>query len=1124
MSMTKQMIVDQNTHWIKSGQSVALNFSLDMDEAQMEDSSFRLQLRGRAGIHPSWMYEGGLPYLFRDIDDALCTETDHSRFSLRIRCRGEDYPRRAYYRIDCPPRINSQYPVPPNGSTEWAFSGTVRTEDLEVEEHGSAQIRFETWMKWEGRDIRDIGREPDRTDIVNLPRGTSGWTRIGGQIEIGPDTAAVLVTIEVEKASGTVWLEDFSLTNDKGFNILPPFDMTNRYHEFMNWMGENLSQKEWTDLLVTVNGCDLGVHSCFQRCFAGNENEISVPDGVLRPGRNELILKNVSDYFQPVPYVLSRLAVHAEKTRPAQIIYCPEYVRAGEEFGILIRTGQPDLEVCVETDEPLSVKNCTSLRGKGLHVVRLSAGKAGEHLEVTVSCRSGGDRRAVAAGPADGSGEKGQKAYESYRDSAWIKRIVEKETDGVITGSGDAVYIAQDMDEMERYLCWYLSENLGNMITFRPVYRWSGSRSCHPDVWRRMAELCSGLNMGYCYITDGRELPGINANPSDAMLQGDYYLGSQGHERDGAFYYWLQTHRMCNETLYEQICRKVCRHPDYTYRVPFEYGTDDVYYNFNPVKCADMEEGARQFVEKAAASLKGIKRHTGPSTLFKYLYQAGIEVCGAELMYGPTEVILSALRGASEAWNKERFAAHLAVQWGTTPHDTETHFRRFRLALYLSYMHGCHHINTEEGFYRMEEMFAESDRFSISCSGHADIQREFLTFIQTHSRRGRMVSPAALLHGADDAWVCFTRRNAWSQEGDAWQFDTPEESWDLLRVFYPDSVLDAIYRHPCPDEPQGYYTRTPYGTVDILPAEAAVEKYMRHSHLAFLGYNTAAEDQIEKLEEYVKNGGKLLLGWCHLLTDTDRETAIRGIPHPLDARRLTGLCLRSFRQGADGGRYGDVEQMAEHMEVLETREGVPFVIRRKLGKGQVYFVNAAEYPADQRVRDTYENLLRQFAEEAARENFHKGWMTGNDTVGTAVYDREDGQRVIYAVNTDWWSSPVRCAKGVLHLADREYEVDIPADRITQITINGETAAVVSDLETEVMEIRQTEKGCAVTVQGSSEARMTIYSSQGVSELTEENGTPLTGRKIPGEENGDESGYEVLLHPCGRRQITWKRKE
>ena len=61
---------------------------------------------------------------------------------------------------------------------------------------------------------------------------------------------------------------------------------------------------------------------------------------------------------------------------------------------------------------------------------------------------------------------------------------------------------------MEDYLCWYLSGHLGDMITFRPVYRWCGSRTLRPEVWRRMAELCNGLNLSYCYISDGRELPG----------------------------------------------------------------------------------------------------------------------------------------------------------------------------------------------------------------------------------------------------------------------------------------------------------------------------------------------------------------------------------------------------------------------------------------------------------------------------------------------------------------------------------------------------------------------------------------------------------------------------------------
>ena len=1072
--MERQIILDENTYTIKAGQEVKIRFRAEIPEGELRRNSFRLQLRGRVGIHPSLMYEGGLPLLFRDIDDSLSTETHHSRFSLKITSSGEDWPRRAYCRIDCPPWINSQYAVPESGDTVWKFHGLVRTQDFTVEEGGKAQIVFETYRKKAGRDVRDISGEADETTVIFLPAGTADWTDISGEITIDSGAAAVLVSICTEKTRGTVWIEDLSLMNDTGFNILPPFDLTNRYHPFMNWLGENLSGKEWTSMDVELNGQRLGTHRLFQRCFAGAENEIRIPDGALREGGNELVLTNVSDYLCPAPYILSRLALIVEKRCPAELVFCPEYVSAGEEFGILVRICEPETEAEIRLPAELTAAaeaedSCGQTAGSapgtsgvpgvvrmnfmeaGLHVIRLRAGETGSHLKVEISAR----------------GEL---------SAAEIIRIVRREPDGVITGSGDAVYIPQEMEDMEDFLCWYLSGHLGNMITFRPVYRWCGSRTCHPDVWKRMAELLNGLNISYCYISDGRELPGINANPSDEMLRGKYYLGSQGHERDGAFYYWLQTARYVNETLYEQICRKVCRHPDYTYRTPFEYGPDDVYYNFSPVKCKGMDDGAGQFVEKMSRSLKGIRRHTGPSTLFKYIYQAGVEVCGAELMYGPTEVILSALRGAGVAYDRDVFTAHLAVQWGTTPHDSAAHFRRYRLALYISYMHGCSHINTEEGFYRMEELFAESDRFSLSCTGHADVQREFFRFVQTHSRTGRMVSPVALLHGANDAWVCFTRRNAWSQEGDKWKFDTPEESWDLIRVFYPDSVLDAIYRHPCPDAPQGYYTRTPYGTVDILPVEASVEKYRRYSHMAFLGYNTAEENQVDKLCEYVRGGGKLLLGWCHLCTDTDRDDAIRGIPHLIDAERLTGVKLKRFLPGKDGVSVGEIvpagesspecgifwkKQSAEcgngsaygeNTEVLREKEGHPLLIRRRLGRGEVYLVNVREYPAAAGACELYEEVLTRFAREAAELQMEKGWLTGNDTVGSAVYDREDGSRVIYAVNTDWWSTPARTAYAQVHLAGKTYTLPVERDRITQITIRGDVAAVTDGMETEILDV------------------------------------------------------------------------
>ena len=63
----------------------------------MKNARVKLRLRGDVQLHPSWMYEGGLPFLYRDIDDALTAETHHSRFALELSARGESWPRRAHY-------------------------------------------------------------------------------------------------------------------------------------------------------------------------------------------------------------------------------------------------------------------------------------------------------------------------------------------------------------------------------------------------------------------------------------------------------------------------------------------------------------------------------------------------------------------------------------------------------------------------------------------------------------------------------------------------------------------------------------------------------------------------------------------------------------------------------------------------------------------------------------------------------------------------------------------------------------------------------------------------------------------------------------------------------------------
>ena len=73
--------------------------------------------------------------------------------------------------------------------------------------------------------------------------------------------------------------------------------------------------------------------------------------------------------------------------------------------------------------------------------------------------------------------------------------------------------------------------------------------------------------------------------------------------------------------------------------------------------------------------------------------------------------------------------------------------------------------------------------------------------------------------------------------------------------------------------------------------------------------------------------------------------------------------------------------------------------------------------------------------------------------------------MIYAVNTDWWSREDRKAKARLYLGGRCYEIQIPRDRITQIMIRGDIAAVTSDMETEILDIRREGDTCVVKKQG-----------------------------------------------------------
>ncbi|QHT59798.1 hypothetical protein GXP70_07410 [Paenibacillus lycopersici] len=1037
---------------IKPGDVFTYDFVLD-DSDFIADHDFKLMLKGEYAMHPSWMTEAGYPYLYRMIDDCLCPiDTHHSQFYLRFKGNGEAYRKRAYYK----------FVKPEHAGNRFTFSIYAKAEQLIKNTDAELDIVFEKrWIK-EGVNKASISLDPDEVIVIPIEEGTYPWSKIEKDFVLEDHVASVLVYIHVKGCTGDLYLEDPYLQGnfycEPGYNYLPQFTMFNPFHEDMNWLGENLSKKEWANLQIAINDEVCFDGEFFQRSLRFTEKEIKIDQALLKAGKNTISITNQADHFMPHPYRVKSLYLLYKEAKNLTVVGYNDCIPLHTPIPVLIYLKQAST-VTVSGNENLVFDQVHECK-KGFNVINFTA--TAHQTNVDIGLRCGLEEETIT-----------------------IIRTLVKQDDNVLTGTSDAIYIAQDMEEFDEYFCWYINNRLGNFITLRPVYRWSGTRELNAGFWSHVVDLFTELRYHYCHIIDGRELPGMNANPTRAMLEGPYFVGNQGHERDGAFYYWGIRRGEKFAFFDELMERFINKIEDGKYLTPPVYARNRVFANYDPVKPADMEEAANQLVDNVRYSLNGMKRHSGPSTLFKYFYEGGVESAGSELMYGPHEIIIAAQRGAAIAYNKKDLLAHLAVQWSTLPHDTEERFRRYRLSLFVCYTHNINHINTEEGLMHIESELAFFDRFSPACLGHLEVQQNFAHFVTTHTRPTNMVVPFGFLHGKNDAWVCFTRPNAWGQIGDQWKFDHMEESWDLLKVFFPDAVLNAIYRYPCENKPQGFYSRTPYGTVDILPIEAQQAAYQNYKVLAFLGYNTATEQQFKQILAFCENGGTAILTWAHLFTTTDRNEALTGTSGFIEkglTERLLGIQDYTFpAYNEDPKRMAELT-LQDTAAVVQTHHDKALIIQNSVGKGKVIFMNSLHYPANPAIRDEYEAVLKQAAEEASKAEYEKGYIVSDDTVNFTVFDREDGLRVIYLLNIDWWSDK-EIAKATLKWNNHSFEINIERDKINMITLSKSIGILTRDMDTEVVSIRESNGDATVRLQGYGTTSIEVITMNDVREET-----------------------------------------
>lgn len=1004
-------------------------YSYDFSFSPESEREYRLFFTGETELFYYWKTEYCSRALYKRISDAL---VPGKTTAWGVEFKGADYPRILTHKVLWQP--SAAYIKLKDYTEKWKIGVSAAAENLKIRKDGYLRLSAEIRLKHTGKIKNHTKDEPDKVYTIDFPQGSYNTKKFELEIDIPNDAANVNYIIEGENFEGRIVFEAPFLTSSNGYNIIPSFAPdTAIYQRYFNWLGVNLSRAEWPCMKIDLNGKTVFDGEFFERCHRYSEKEITLPERALINGNNHIEFTVTSDWHDALPYRLHELGIVSEAASCFNILSCPEVVTENKPFSLLLDIKEPctlRLKSEAKAISPLTFKK------PGLNFLRLVYNGIINGLDITLS-------------------------NSEHTEKCRVLRVVKRGEDGVITGTGDMVYINQDITDTENYLKWYMQNNIGQLITIRLVYRWSGSRNVHTDTWQEMTVLFNGLDLKYSHMIDGREPQGFAANPPYQMLAAETgyksgFLGRQLHERDGAYCYWGDYDRLDDfrdvvnhydtELLFDNMMRQHRQYPDKTGQDahPSEMYDDGSRYRLchNPYLPADMEIQARDVINSLRVIKRDASRHTGPSILFKYFCMAGYDWIGAETMDSPTEFLMAALRGTARAFNIERTGVHHALQWSSSPHDDPMRFMRYRLALYVTWMQGAHEINTEEGLWHMEECYFSHHRFSHAAKEHLKMQQDFSRYVATHQRRGYLRTKVGVLHGRYDGYPCFSHI-VWGQSKSRFNPDFDAElSWQMPKLsFFPiDDKSWTTFKHFSHGEPFGLVSGNPRGNLDIVPVEKPIGNY---GLLAFFGYNKAEKSDLDEILKAVMNGAELMLSLAHLTDTTDRDDLENYRLHFFEHEIFKYLGFDSLPEFTADSFNGTALPVAENIKadsseiIMTTDRGRALLIEKKVGDGKIILFNTKYYPANPAIKDLYTAEFERRADEQ-NSSEHAAPM-GDAEIQTAVYDLENGDCEIYFIAIDWWNTPENVHKAELKVGDSIYSISLPHGIMKKAYVHGDIA-------------------------------------------------------------------------------------